>query len=591
MALDSPTVLLLHGGEPSPQLLAVQRMAELFGARCLREPGLERASSSVDSGAACAVVDVASLGTQGGSSGRTVPGEGILGLTMPTLLLVTEGRSCEARLSQWTGGVVTVGEGSGADTCIHFPQSSARFTGELASTSFTRQGAAPLRLIADPRASSLMTVGEWPSFVEWDVRGIECYVWATRSVMDVSTVVGVELDFEQSLDTCLPLIIFLRCALGDACWHNPEHLAGFVIDDPLLVRRYGFIDFSALLRSAREKCYHVSLAFIPWNGWRMRRGPSRIFRDYADVFSLCVHGCDHNNNEYGQADYDLLRDKNDRALDRMDRLSQRVGIPYAPLAVCPQEQCSEEGWKAFADTPAFLGMVNTGCVARNVRNERVTMGDLLLPAQDALFGFPVFKRHYPGDFSVFALALFLGKPAILVEHHDYFRAGLGAIEEFVARLREQCPTVRWLSLLETATMTHMRRDVSQDCRAVRFFTNTFELHPRVERPMRWLLQKRVQAQPIASVTVDDMPQPFRVKDGFVQFELHTSSASRRIIKVQPVLEQNARRSTSPAYHARVAARRALSEFRDTVLARNARALYIAKAITRRLGVSAGRRTA
>jgi hypothetical protein len=585
MAVEFPTVLLFHDGDPSPQLLAVQRMAEFFGARCVRQPGHDTVSSLAGGGAACAVVDVDSLGDPDAAEGHAIADKSLLGL-IPTLLLVTESQPSGTRLSRWTGGGITVGEGSGADSRIRFPRSSARITRELASTSFVRQGASPLRVVGERPVSALMTVGEWPSFVQWEGGGIECFLWATRSVMDVSAVVAAERDFEEALDTCLPLVIFLRRALGAACWHNPDRLAGFVIDDPLLVRRYGFIDFAALLRSARERCYHVSLAFIPWNWWRTRNGPGRLFRDHADVFSLCVHGCDHNNNEYGQADYELLRDKNNRALDRMDRLAERVRIPYAPLAVCPQEQCSMEGWKAFADTPGFLGMVNTGCLARNVPNEQVTMGDLMLPAQDALFGFPVFKRHYAGEMSPFALALFLGKPAILVEHHEYFRTGLGPIEDFVARLREQCPDIRWVGLRETATFTHMRRDLSTECLAVRFFTNTFELQPHVDRPMRWELQKRVLAQRIAAVTVDDVAHPFRVDDGMVHIELRTDSVRRRLIRVVPHLEPHTNRPTSLAYHIQVAVRRALSEFRDNVLARNARVHSVARAITRRLGVAA-----
>jgi hypothetical protein len=104
--------------------------------------------------------------------------------------------------------------------------------------------------------------------------------------------------------------------------------------------------------------------------------------------------------------------------------------------------------------------------------------------------------------------------------------------------------------------------------------------------MRWVLQKRVLAQPVAAVTVDDVAHPFRVDDGMVHIELRTDSARRRVIRVVPHLEPHTSRPPSLVYHTQVAVRRALSEFRDNVLARNARVHSVARAITRRLGVAA-----
>src|SRR5439155_24799704 len=94
--------------------------------------------------------------------------------------------------------------------------------------------------------------------------------------------------------------------------------------------------------------------------------------------------------------------------------------------------------------------------------------DLLLPAQDSFYGFPVFKRHYWNGMAVFGMALFLGKPAILVEHHEFFRNGSAGAEEFAQRLAELRPDLKWKSLSETVTRTHARRRVSKNKLEVRF---------------------------------------------------------------------------------------------------------------------------
>jgi hypothetical protein len=112
MAFEFPTVLLFHDGDPSPQLLAVQRMAEFLGARCVRQPAYETVSSLAGGGAVCAVVDVVSLADASTIDEQTTHGQGLLG-QIPTLLLLTESQPSGTRLSRWTGGGITVGEGSG----------------------------------------------------------------------------------------------------------------------------------------------------------------------------------------------------------------------------------------------------------------------------------------------------------------------------------------------------------------------------------------------------------------------------------------------------------------------------------------------
>src|SRR5690606_11574853 len=157
-------------------------------------------------------------------------------------------------------------------------------------------------------------------------------------------------------------------------------------------------------------------------------------------------------------DFEGLLAKNRIALERMRRLATRVAIPFEPLVVCPQEQCSSEAWRSFAETADLLAMVNTGCMPRNERPP-LFGADLLAPAQDAYYGFPIFKRHYSNNSAAFAMALFLGKPAILVEHHDFFREGSARVQEFARNIQRMAPDVKWEPLSRSATTTHWRRVV------------------------------------------------------------------------------------------------------------------------------------
>ncbi|MEO7725523.1 MAG: hypothetical protein ABIU29_12700 [Chthoniobacterales bacterium] len=430
-----------------------------------------------------------------------------------------------------------------------------------------------------------MNLNGLPSFARRQVDLAEIFVWSTTAIFDVRRPLQAETEFELACDEYIPAIIFLRAAFDDRCWHNPTAGAGMVIDDPLLKKKYGFIDFEKLLESARTHAYNVTLAFIPWNHWRSRVQEVKLFLDYSDCFSICVHGCDHTKNEYGLADYGGLLRKNFVAQERMDRHGRRTGLESEPFMVCPQEKYSLEAMEAFSDSRVFLGLACTACMPRNQASAKVSGADLLRPAQDCLFGFPVFKRHYWRDMSVFAMALFLGKPAILVEHHEFFRHGPAGAEEFVQRLAELRPDLKWRSLGETMVRTHARRLISQGGYAIRFFTDRFILEHQIEEPAEYSLARRVpEASVVERVLVRNETTPFTREKDFVRFEIHADKSETIPVQVEVApVRPSGTYPNGIKYQTAVALRRGLSELRDNVVARNRFALKAGKRLMKSLG--------
>lgn len=564
----------------SRDLAILRGLAEFYGVGC-QITSLDEALAQ--RGCTARVVDVSSFTEDASQLERLRELAGSDSERIPLLLLATQSDPVSSRLIGVlsAGSITGIKEGPTAET-VAFTSTHRTLTRELSGHSFSRHGGGALYLASIPGAqvTPLMTVSTGPAFVTWGSAPGLRFAWSTPAVFDVFRPLAQELDFERALDACLPFLIFLRSAFGDACWHNPDRTAGFVIDDPLLTPAYGFIDFPRLLESARTNAYHVSLAFIPWNARRTKAKNVGLFQRHAAQFSLCVHGCDHNNNEYGSADYDLLLDKNRVALARMTQQTQHLGIPYTPLAVCPQEQCSLEAWRAFADNRDFLGMVNTGCLPRNIPNTRVCAADLLLPAQDALFGFPIFKRYYPGDLAPFALSLFLGRPAILVEHHDYFRHGMDGIESFARNLKEICPEIRWPGLENLATTAHVRRCASGEATRIRFFTSRFQFSSTAGDSGKFQFYKRIgDPKAVESVRVNQVTVPFSFEADLLTFEIPVGRPETFQIQiVQTPVAAKPVYSFGPRYQAGVAVRRALSEVRDNVLSRHPRATAWAKSV-------------
>jgi hypothetical protein len=477
------------------------------------------------------------------------------------------------------GGVASVSRAACAGS-VGFPASGGSFSRELCSQSYARQEKEALILRQDAKSTPIMELDGRPSFAFFTAGQSQIMVWSTPSIFDVHRPLVAEIEFELATDEYIPAIIFLRSAFGDQCWHNPEPAAGIVIDDPLLQKRYGYIDFGELLQSARKHGYHITLAFIPWNHWRSRSSEIQLFLDHSDCFSVCAHGCDHIDNEYGSTDYDLLLSKNFVASERMSRHSRRTGLQSEALMVCPQEKYSMEAMGAFSDSRQFLGLICTACMPRNLASPQLSAADLLLPAQDSFFGFSVFKRHYSGNMAVFAMALFLVKPAILVEHHEFFRNGPGGLEDFARRLALLRPDIQWRSLAETVMRTHARRRVSEGKWEVRFFTDTFELEHRLESSIRYRLLRRLPDTTVVNrVLVDGRDVPFSRVHGFLSFEIearikHTFSVQVEVPPIKPTKTQ----SSGVGYQTSVALRRALSEMRDNLMVRNRFALNAGRLI-------------
>jgi hypothetical protein len=480
---------------------------------------------------------------------------------------------------------------AGQPSRLRFPASSDNLSKELASYSFVRRASdsSGLVLSSPENVEVVMTLDESPTFVRVSLGKTNVFVWITNVVFDVFRPLAAELEFEEAADEYIPAIIFLRFAFGKQCWHNPSPGAGIVIDDPLLSDNYGFIKFRPLLESARRNGYHVTLAFIPWNHWRSRARKVQMFLNYSDCFSVCAHGCDHTKSEFLSTDYDELLSRNFVAHERMSRHHRRTGLPSAPLMVCPQEQYSLQAMQAFADSRQFIGLVNTACMPRNLVSPAICGADLLLPAQDSFFGFPVFKRHYWTNLSVFAMSLFLGKPAILVEHHDFFRDGPGRAEGFAEKLGKLHPNLRWTSLAETIMRTHLRRQLSEDKWELRFFTDRFTFQHEEKTPVEYRLISRVPATTVVRrVMCNGAETAFLRDDGSLAFSIQVKRPQTIQVHVD-VAPVKPTKMYSPGfkYQASVTFRRGLSEFRDNVIARNGFALRASQRLVKVLGKTAG----
>jgi len=225
---------------------------------------------------------------------------------------------------------------------------------------------------------------------------------------------------------------------------------------------------------------------------------------------------------------------------------------FSTVAITALKSC---GYLAAVNSTAFP--IDTGC--------DLTLRDLLQVAVTKFSSFPLFTRCYPRHLPDLALALFLGKPALLVEHHGFFRKGYDALAETIERLNRIEPRLQWTNLATICSQACSKRVAENGEVHVQFFTDRFQLRNKASQPKKYVLFRQRSLEPATKVTlnggsVDDVR---RNGDSFsLKLTLGAGEVAEiRIDDGQPELE-----TASPKprlrYQAGVFVRRHLSELRD-----------------------------
>jgi hypothetical protein len=268
----------------------------------------------------------------------------------------------------------------------------------------------------------------------------------------------------------------------------------------------------------------------------------------------------------------------------MAKHQQRTGLGFERVMVFPQGRFAKAALSALRANN-YLAAVNTSCFPTDQEGDPLVLADLLAPAVTKFHGFPVFPRRYARRLVDVAFDLFLGRPALLVEHHEYFRDGCRAFEQFAANLRKLEPALSWPTLTEQLERSCLTRKLSNGSLEIKFYTRRFLLTTRERSPTRFLLSKH-EPNPAAiqGVQIDGTSTPFFFENGFLKFELQADDPRQRLNIAILDREQNQVQPVNfgIAHNTRVLMRRSLSEFRDNALARHGGLLSFAKGVAKTL---------
>ena len=393
--------------------------------------------------------------------------------------------------------------------------------------------------------------------------GLNLSVASSTAVFDPSAEYLENLDARTCFSGLILPLLFLRQA-RIALPQSPYRWANWIIDDPNLTPRYGFLDLKALARSVRETGAAATIAFIPWNHRRTSPEIVGLFRENYPQLSICVHGCDHTGSEFStKTMWDALP-LVDLATQRMNALKAETALGFERVMVFPQGKFSAEAMRALRASE-MLAAVNTELLDCQT-GRGVTGEELLKPAITSLGGFPLFMRRPAEEpLANFALDLMLGKPCLVVTHHQYFEHGLAPLESMVASLNAVEPGMVWTNLEQGIASTYSVNRIREKT-AVRLYSARTELQAGMGEAL--VVTKAEKDPERVEVLVNERPVACRRANGGLEFTLDGGGNGTVTIEARAALPGiRPETSQSSKYRLKVTARRYLSEVRDNYLSR------------------------
>lgn len=403
------------------------------------------------------------------------------------------------------------------------------------------------------------------AFARVPFQGVPFFLACGAGIVDVDAgLAGRNFDVRDHLLAAVPLVLYVKWAFATAGWTQADTGACVVIDDPLLQRRYGFLDFSALGTLTERHGFSTSIAFIPWNWRRSDPAVARLFAADPARLSVSIHGCDHTAGEFGSADAEALSAKAHEALARMSRHEAATGIRHDRVMVFPEGVFSATAMRVLKQS-GFAAAVNTEVVSSDSPPRTVRVRDVWDTAVMAYDSFPLFTRRYPTQgIENFAFDIVLGKPCIIVIHHEWCRDGGAHLVEFIDRLNALKAPLAWQSLGALVDRACQRRALSADQTTVEMYGTRLTITNRSETRARYLVRRR-EGDPsiVRQVTSDGKPLLWRHASGSIEFEVELSPLAETSLHVQfRPMSRGRPRPERLAARVRTTARRYLSELRD-----------------------------
>lgn len=414
----------------------------------------------------------------------------------------------------------------------------------------------------------IISIGDYCFFISLRKFQNRVFLLASGKIIDVDSYLNKGVSLRNYFSQFAPLMMFLKYVFKKACWHNDNLYANFIIDDPLLKKNYGFLDYEKLINSMHEHDFTTTIAFIPWNYKRTDKRFAEVLLKEKDNLNICVHGCDHTKGEFACSEEDELYAMIHLATQRMDAHSSMTGIDYTKGIVFPQGIFSLKAMKMLKKNN-YIAAINSS--AYPVELNKIKMSDALDAVIMCHENFPLFTRRYPSaDIVDFAIDAFLGKPLLIVEHHGYFKDGYGECEKFVQTINSLLDRTQWKGLNEILESTYLMRIDDSGQVFCKIYSNRVCIKNSWDTKRRFNIQKKETLNlPINSVFVNKNVVDYNLHDSLLEISFELLPQEAVTVEIDYQNTYNPVKYRKPlSKNIKNTCRRYLSEVRDNYLSKN-----------------------
>ena len=377
-------------------------------------------------------------------------------------------------------------------------------------------------------------------------------------------------ELTEAFSAVAPAFLFARYAAGDHGWHPAGHYANLTIDDAWLREPYGNLDYQGLLYEMQRHRFHSTIAFIPWNYDRSEADVVAIIRNHPDLYSISVHGDNHDHKEFTD-----FRDRPlpaqiaamKQSLARMDRFVALTGLPYDKVMVFPHSIAPTktlEGLKTYN----YLGTVNSSNVPMDQKNP-ASLEFMLRPVTLSYENFPSVSRfgvEVKLPDGLIAINAFLENPLLFYCHQGFFADGIDSFDGVAEEVNKVQPDTRWEGLGEIMRHLYLVRSREDSTYDVLAFTRNVTLDNTSGRDATFYVAKpETSDRAVLSVKVDGRNYPFQLNNGRLELALTVPAGTTRSVLVQQTNDlatapTNTAKNSTMVYLLRMAA-----DFRDIEL--------------------------
>jgi hypothetical protein len=405
---------------------------------------------------------------------------------------------------------------------------------------------------------------------------------ASADVLDVNDEI-CDRPLSEYFSRFVPQAMALRYIFGEQCWHPCGHYASFIIDDPLLQPRYGYLDYESLLNLMKEYNFSTTIAFIPHNYRRNSKRTVEMFRQSGGRLAICFHGNDHTAAEFASADTSRLNTMLRIAEARMDAHTNATGLPCPKVMVFPQDNFSVEAMRVLKSRN-FCAAVGTANPAG--RRANLTFGEVAQPAILRHGKFPLFLRKNIGHVKKqdIALSLFFGQPVLVAEHHGLFGRVKSLVED-VLMINSIEPDIRWCNLETAVLNSTLRRRTPDGVCHVRAYSRAVQIVNDGDSPGRFLVEwsHSSECPPIEQVLQGGAPiHSFAVDDSTIRLSVELVPRSCQTLSIAHRNDYSSLEGLGFLWSSKAFIRRRLSEARDNYISKNQFAMAAVQALTRRV---------